>query len=123
MARVCKRLRSQVLPRELEDKGLENSPEYDPHEDETQTRQMFSQLTEELEHTPEAGDHYIGAEILLSRGDELARGHVLAWNHDTNGNMMSRAHMNLILDIRIYHTAGWQLVIYVHETNLFYILY
>ena len=35
MARVYERLGSQVLPRDLEDIGLENTPHYDPYENET----------------------------------------------------------------------------------------
>ena len=37
---------------------------------------------------PEVGDHYIGAEILLPRRDEMARGQVVAQCHNTSGNMM-----------------------------------
>ena len=70
MARVYKRLGSQVLPRELDGIVLENIPLYDPYEDETQNKQMFCQLAEELESTPEVGDHYIGAE-------KMERGHVV----------------------------------------------
>ena len=47
MARVYERLGPRVLPRELEDTGLENTPQYDPHEDETQN-ETFPQLAEEL---------------------------------------------------------------------------
>ena len=25
------------------------------------------------------GDHYVGAEMLLPRGDKMARGHIVAW--------------------------------------------
>ena len=57
MARVYERLRSQVLPRELEGVGLENTPQHDPYEDETQKNQSFSQLVEELKHMPEVGDY------------------------------------------------------------------
>ena len=32
----------------------------------------------------------------------MAGGHVVACNHDSNRNMMGRAHMNPILDIRTY---------------------
>ena len=32
----------------------------------------------------------------------MARGHVVAWSHDANGNMMGRVHMNPILDTRMY---------------------
>ena len=76
MARVSERLRSQVLPRELEDIGLESTPQCDLYEDEMQNEQMFLQLAEELEPMAEVGDHYIGAEILLPREDKMARGHV-----------------------------------------------
>ena len=41
----------------VEDIGLENTPQYDPYEDETQNKQ--------LEPTPKVEDHYIKAEILL----------------------------------------------------------
>ena len=67
MARVYDRLGSSVLPRELEDLGLENTPQYDPYEDETQNKQSFPQI-----------DHYIVADILLLRGFKMARGHVVA---------------------------------------------
>ena len=36
MASVHERLESCVLPRELLDFGLEDIPQYDPHEDKTQ---------------------------------------------------------------------------------------
>ena len=45
---------------------------------------MFFKLAEELESMPEVGDHYNGLEILLPRGDEMARGKVVAWSHDDN---------------------------------------
>ena len=59
MARVYERLESQVLPRELEDVGLEDTPQYDLYENETQNEQTFPQLAEELEPMTEVGDHYI----------------------------------------------------------------
>ena len=61
---------SQILPRELEDIGLEN----DLYEDEKQNEQTLPQLAEELELMPKVGDYYIRAEILLPRGDKMARG-------------------------------------------------
>ena len=57
MVKVYERLGSQVLPRELEDIGLEITPQY---ENEIQNRQTFSQLAEELEPMPEVEDHLIG---------------------------------------------------------------
>ena len=51
---------------------------------------------------PEVGDHYIGAEILLPRGDQIARGHVGARSQDASGNMRGRSHTNPILDTQMY---------------------
>ena len=86
----------------MEDIGLENTPQYDLYEDETQNKQTLPQLTEELEPMPEVGDHYIGADMLLPRKDHMARGHVVAQSHDANENIMGRAHANPILDLRMY---------------------
>ena len=66
MARVYEKLGLQVLPREFDDIGLENTPHNDLYEDETQNKQTFPQLEEELEPTPDVGDHYLRAETLLS---------------------------------------------------------
>ena len=63
---------------------------------------MFPQLAEELEPKPEVRDHYIGAEILLPRGDQMVRCHVVARSQDVNGNVMERSHENPVLDIRTY---------------------
>ena len=65
MARVHEKLGSQVLPMELEVIGLESTPQYDLHKDETQNEQTFPQLAEEIESMPEVGDHYIGVEFLM----------------------------------------------------------
>ena len=51
---------------------------------------------------PEVGDHYIGAEILLPRGDQKTRGHVVAISQDANGNVMDRAHTNPTLNTKTY---------------------
>ena len=42
-------------------------------------------------------EQYIGAEILLLRRDQVAKGHVVAWSHDANGNVLVRVHTNPIL--------------------------
>ena len=72
------------------------------YEDETHNKQSFHQLAEELVPMPEVGDHYIGAEMLLPRGDETAEGCVVAHSHDASGNMMDIAHKNSIFDTRIH---------------------
>ena len=63
---------------------------------------MFSQLTEELEPMSDVGDHCIGADILLPRGDKIARDCVVLWSCNASGNVMGRAHVNQILVPRIY---------------------
>ena len=90
MARVYEKLASWLLPRELEDIGLENTPQYDLYEDKTQIEQMFPQLIKELEPMQKVGDYYIVARILLPRWDEMVRGHVGAWSHDASGNVMEK---------------------------------
>ena len=47
-------------------------------------------------------DNYIRAEILLPIWDKMARGHVVTWSCNANGNTISRAHANQILDTRTY---------------------
>ena len=102
MARVYERLGSQILLRELEDIGLENTPQYYLFEEKTQKEESYSQWAEELEPMLEVGDHYIVADMLLSREDQMARGHVVAQSCDANGNIMGRAHTNPILDTILY---------------------
>ena len=48
------------------------------------------------------GGHYIGANILLHRGDEMIIGHEVAHSHDANGMVMGRANSNPILNTRKY---------------------
>ena len=51
---------------------------------------------------PEVGEHYIGAEVLLTRGDQMARGHVVTRSRDVNGNVLGRFCTNPILDTSMY---------------------
>ena len=102
MARVHEKLELQVLPRELEDIELENTPQNNLLEDETQNKQTFPQLAEELEPMPEVADHYSSTDNLLFWGKHMARGHVVAQSFDANGNVIIWAHANLILDTRMY---------------------
>ena len=67
-----------------------------------QNEQTFPQLSEELEPMPEVGNHHVGAELLLPRGDEIARGHVVAWSHNASGHVMGRAHANPMMDTIMY---------------------
>ena len=102
MATVYEKLGSRVLPREFKGIGLENTPQYDPYENEIQNDQTFPQLAEELELMPEVGNHYIGAKMLLPRGEVIAWDHIVASSCNASGNLMDRAHTNPILDTRMY---------------------
>ena len=81
-------------------------PQYDPYDDETQNKQSFLQLAEELEPVPEVGGHYIGAETLLPRGKQMASGHVVANSQYVNRNVKGRLHRNAILDTRTYQVKS-----------------
>ena len=72
--RVYEKLGLQVMTRELDDVGQVDTPQYDLYGDETENKQTFPQLIEELELTPEVGDHSTGADMLLLRGHKMARG-------------------------------------------------
>ena len=52
--------------------------------------------------TPEAGDNYISAEILLPLGGILRRGKVISCKRNADGNIAGRAHDWPILDTRTY---------------------
>ena len=50
--------------------------------------------------TPEAMQKYIGAEIMISHGDTVAKGSVRRRKRDVDGNTIGRANSNPILDTR-----------------------
>ena len=102
MARVYKRLGFFILPREFDDLGLEDNPQYHPNEDKTQNNKSFPQLAEELESMPDVASQFIAGEILLPRGDQVVRGHIVVRGKDAKGNIMGRSHTNPVLDTRMY---------------------
>lgn len=59
-------------------------------------------MKDEPEPTPEAHDQYVNAEVMLPRGDKLARGKVIGRKRDANGDVAGRANANPILDTRTY---------------------
>ena len=94
--------------RDLVNMSVEETMQYDPYEDESQNAETFPMLDKEPEVTPEWGDQYVNAEILLPRGDNMARGQVICWKHDVNGNPIGRSTKNLILDTHIYTKWNFQ---------------
>ncbi len=55
-----------------------------------------------LEVTPEMGDNYLSAEILVPHGGTLVKGRVTSRKRDKDGNPVGLASANLILDMREY---------------------
>ena len=52
----------------------------------------------DLEVTPEIGDNYIGAKIMMPRGGVLLRGQVTHRKRDANGNPIGQSHTSPALD-------------------------
>ena len=85
--------------------GVEETPQYDSCDDESQNAETFPMLDEEPEVTPEWGDQYVNAEILLPRGDKMARGQVICQKCNTDGNLIDRSNKNPILNTHLYEEA------------------
>jgi hypothetical protein len=56
----------------------------------------------DAEVTPEIGDNYLSAELMLPKGGVMVKGRVTACKHDRDGNPVGRAYDNPIPDIRSY---------------------
>ena len=59
-------------------------------------------LDDDLEPTPEAGDNYLTARVMIPRGSSLARESVIGRKRDANDNLVGHANANPILDTRTY---------------------
>ena len=55
--------------------------------------------------TSEVMDNYIGAYIMISRGDTVAQGSLRRRKRDVEGNAIGRANSNPILDTRSYEVV------------------
>ncbi len=60
---------------------------------------MFPALEEV---TPETGDEYLQASIMIPQGNTFACGTAVSCKHDAEGNIVGSAHDNLILDSCLY---------------------
>ena len=56
----------------------------------------------DAEVTPETGDNYLSAELMLPKGGVLVKGCVKARKRNRDGNPIGRANDNPILDTRSY---------------------
>jgi hypothetical protein len=54
------------------------------------------------EVTPEIGDNYLSAELMLPKGSVMVKGRVTVGKHYREGNPVWRANDNPILDTRSY---------------------
>jgi hypothetical protein len=78
------------------------TPEYEPFGDVGNANLGLDPDHEDLEVTPEAGNNYIGVNLLFPKGGTMTRGWVTAQKKDADGNPKGRANSNPILDTREY---------------------
>ncbi len=94
------RLGDKLTRSELEEVGIPNTPEYLRYADEDQNKMTFPDLDEEV--TPEAGDEYVHASVMLPRGSQMMHGTVKARKRDLDGNPIGCQSDNPILDTQLY---------------------
>eukprot|EP00804_Cyclotella_cryptica_P009101 CCRYP_003177-RA/>CCRYP_003177-RA protein AED:0.23 eAED:0.23 QI:0/0/0/1/1/1/2/0/629 len=87
---------------DFKDLGIDESPILDKYEDDDHDGRIPDPPDEELDATPEIGDNYVNTEVMLPRGDHMARGKVIRRKRDAEGNPIGRANNNPILDTRQY---------------------
>jgi hypothetical protein len=75
------------------------TPEYDHYDSDILDLDLDHS---DIEVTPEYGDNYVGAEILLPHGGTMARGRVTSRKWDVEGNLKGIANANPILDTPEY---------------------
>ena len=116
MESLHQRLGHHAEVRDLVELGVKYTLQYNPYDDKSWNAEMFPILDKESEVTPEWEDQYVTVEILLPRGDRMARGHTVCWKHDADGNPIGRSNQNPILDTCLYdmkfpgvEKQNWQL--------------
>jgi hypothetical protein len=105
---IVERINPKSVPGDFPVEDL--TPEYEHYhghtiaEDTDNTYEEGSPDNDDLDPlpTPEAGDNYISAEILLPLGGVLRWGKVISCKRDADGNTVGRAHDRPILDTRTY---------------------
>ncbi len=90
------RLGSQLTHAELEEVGIPDTPEYLLYSGEDQNETTFPDLDEEV--TPEVGDKYVHALVILPCGSQLMHGTVKSCKQDLDGNPIGCRSDNPILD-------------------------
>jgi hypothetical protein len=85
-----------ALPQDFPAEDSTPDPTY--YDDTNATNPEFG----DAEVTPETGDNYLSAELMLPKGGVLVKGHVTARRRDRDSNPVGHANDNPILDIRSY---------------------
>ena len=94
---------------DLADLGMDGMSPYNPYEDKLQNVETFLSSDKESGVTLEWRDQYFNAEILLPRGDKMARCQVVYQKHDANGNPVGRSNESPIMDTCLHevkHPGG-----------------
>jgi hypothetical protein len=86
---------------DFKDLGIDESPTFEKYEVEDHDGHM-PDPPEELVATPEVVGSYVKAEVMLPRGDHLARGKVVSCKHAADGNTIGLANNSPILDTHQY---------------------
>ena len=68
------------------------------YEDDNEYIHMLNTLSEELKLTPEVGDNYIDANVVIPRRDSEALGRLILHKHCSNGYPIGRSNCNTIFD-------------------------
>jgi len=87
-----------MTAKDLVDEDIE-TPAYDLYEDDDGERHEHC---EEADVTPEEGDQYLNAQVLLQKGDGFKTGKVVRRKRDVDGTLKGTANTNPILDTRAY---------------------
>ena len=107
---VTARLKEEFTAEVNANLGLSASVSDFPESDLTPDCEYYGDQEEEFEGTPdevlpptpEVGDNYVGADLMLPRGQGVARCRVVKRSRDNDGQPIGRANDNLILDTREY---------------------
>jgi hypothetical protein len=99
-AEIERRLGPSMKPDDFEDNDIE-TPTYETYEDDDDEPMPPAPDADE-EPTPELGDNYLHAEVLLPRGDTTQTGRVIGRKRDAFGNPVGIENPNPILDTRVY---------------------
>ena len=95
---VHERYGPAMTAKDLVEEDIE-TPTFDLYEDDDGERHEHC---EEADVTPEEGDQYVNAEVLMQKGDGFKTGKVVGRKRQADGSLKGTANANPILDTRTY---------------------